>query len=331
MAENKSDNSIAGIEIQFDEISWLQKPYNELIARFKSMTPPHALMIYSKAGIGKSRLVDNLVKGILCLQPVAGKPCGQCQSCRWLASDFHPDFYEIKGDGEIKVDEIRKIHQFAQLTPETGRKVVVIKQADRMNINAANSLLKVLEEPPSDLFFILESSRVEKLPITVRSRCQDYFITAPQDIEALSYLQGLIAGNIELPVPLLSLLLSISFDAPFTVLQYLQAGQQERLGTLTPLLQELFEGELFPGKGVATLLESEDFGFAFLFFLLITSFNDEKVASLPQLSLLFTILRHFPETLRLTQYEKLVEIDRLREEQTRTDWALEAWFVEFLS
>lgn len=332
MAENKADNNIiTGMEIKFHEIPWLQKPYDELIARFKSATPPHALMIYSKVGIGKARLVDNLVKGILCLQPVSGQPCEQCQSCRWLASDFHPDFYEIKGDGEIKVDEIRKIHQFVQLTPETGRKVVVIKQADRMNLNAANSLLKVLEEPPSDLFFILESSSVEKLPITVRSRCQDYFITPPSESEALIYLQGLIAGKITLPASLLSLLLSISFDAPFTVLQYLQAGQQERITTLLPLIQELFEGEIFPAKGVITLLESEDFSFALLFFLLITSFNDAKVESLSQLSLLFTILRHFPEKLRLTQYEKLVEINRLRAGQTRTDWALEAWFVEFLS
>lgn len=328
--QNSMSDSEKDIIIDFQQIPWLQTGYAELIARFNGKMPPHALMIYGDEGVGKSLLVDALVAGILCSSALSDQPCGKCQSCRWLATAFHPDFYEIKGDSEIKVDEIRKIHQFAQLTPETGRKVVVIKRADRMNLNAANSLLKVLEEPPSDLFFILESSKVEKLPITVRSRCQDYFISTPSAPEALLYLQTLVSGKLSVSAQSLSLLLALSLNAPFVAYHYLKDGYQEKVGTLLETIQSLIEGDAIPAKGVSTLLESEHLSFSLLFFLLTCSFNAEQIKTLPQLSTLFVVLQHFPEKFRLIQYEKLVEIDRLRTAQTRTDWALEAWFVEFM-
>ncbi len=316
--------------LDFNQISWLQGDYQELLSRFKSQTPPHALMLYGKEGVGKTLLADQLVSGILCRE-ANQQPCGHCQSCRWLASGFHPDFQEIKGDSEIKVDEIRGIQQFARLTSETGKKVVLIKRADRMNLNAANSLLKVLEEPPSDLYFILETSGMEKLPITVRSRCQSYFVKPPSMNDALHYLQSIAAvRNIDVSAGVLQLLLSISFEAPFKALNYLDEGYLEKRGLLLQTIHDLLAGELSVAKGVKTLLESESLTFSYLFFLLIASFDSQKQAAFPNLMTIFAILETTPEKLRLMQYEKLVEIDRLRASQTRTDWALEAWFVEFM-
>lgn len=317
--------------LDFTKIPWLQEDYLGLLSRFKSNTPPHALMLYGKEGVGKVLLADRLVAGILCRELNHQQPCGQCQSCRWLASGFHPDLQEIKGDGEIKVDEIRSIQQFARLTPETGKKVVVIKHADRMNLNAANSLLKVLEEPPSDLYFILETSGMEKLPITVRSRCQGYFVKPPFMNDALFYLQGIAeARSLDVSADVLHLLLSISFEAPFKALNYLDNGYLEKRGLLLQTIHDLLSGELSIAKGVATLLESEPLAFSYLFFLLIASFDPQKKEVFPNLMSIFAILDIMPEKLRLMQYEKLVEIDRLRSSQIRTDWALEAWFVEFM-
>lgn len=317
--------------IEFRNIPWLQGDYHELLMRFKGQTPPHALMLYGKEGVGKVLLTDSLVAGILCRELENGYPCGICQSCRWLSSGFHPDFYEIKGEGEIKVDEIRKIQQFARLTPETGRKVVAIKHADRMNLNAANSLLKVLEEPPSDLYFILESSGTEKLPITVRSRCQSYFVKPPMIDEALEYLHHLVSQRgADVSTDVLRLLLAISFEAPFKALSYLDDGYLDKRGPLLQVIHDLFVGEVTPTKGVITLLESEALGFSYLFFLLRASFDSDVQARFSNLKSIFSILNALPEKLRLMQYEKLVEIDRLRATQIRTDWALEAWFVEFM-
>lgn len=318
------------LPIEFKDIPWLQQDYREILARLNGETPPHALMLYGKEGVGKVLLADSLVAGVLCRQLEDDLPCGHCQSCRWLASGFHPDLYEIKGEGEIKVDEIRNIQQFSRLTPETGKKVVIIKHADRMNLNAANSLLKVLEEPPTDFCFILESSRIEKLPITVRSRCQSYFVKPPTSDEALRYLQNIAAERgLEVSSDLLRLLLAISFEAPFKALSYLDHGYLEKRGVLLQTIHDLFAGELQPGKGIAILLESEALSFSYLFFLLTASFKEELKMQFSNLASIFAILEDLPETLRLTQYEKLVEIDRLRQAQTRTDWALEAWFVAF--
>lgn len=317
--------------LDFSQVSWLQADYRELLSRFKGQTPPHALMLYGKEGVGKAILADQLVAGILCRELNQQQPCGHCQSCRWLASGFHPDFQEIKGDAEIKVDEIRNIQQFSRLTAETGKKVVMIKHADRMNLNAANSLLKVLEEPPADLYFILETSGMEKLPITVRSRCQSYFVKPPSMSEALLYLQGIAKSReMDVSADVLRLLLSISFEAPFKALSYLDDGYLEKRGLLLQTIHDLFAGELSIAKGVATLLESESLAFNYLFFLITVAFDPQKQALFPNLSSIFMILEAVPEKLRLQQYEKLVEIDRLRSSQTRTDWALEAWFVEFM-
>ncbi|UNM96509.1 DNA polymerase III subunit delta' [Ignatzschineria rhizosphaerae] len=319
------------VAVNFQEVPWLQKDYHELLMRFKGQKPPHALMLYGKEGVGKVCLADALVSGILCRELKDGLPCGVCQSCRWIASGFHPDLYEIKGEAEIKVDEIRNIQQFARLTPETGKKVVVIKHADRMNLNAANSLLKVLEEPPTDLFFILESSSIEKLPITVRSRCQDYFVHAPSVEEALFFLQDLtVKKGQQINAEVLRLLLAISFDAPFKALSYLEDNYLEKRGNLLQTIHDLLSREISPAKGVAALLESEDLSFSYLFFLLTSSFEEARRSLFPNLEAIFMILLNMPEKMRLLQYEKLVEINRLRSSQTRTDWALEAWFVDFL-
>ncbi|MDM1545434.1 DNA polymerase III subunit [Ignatzschineria indica] len=315
--------------IRFKEIPWLQAGYLDLMQRIESPYPPHALLIYGKSGVGKRYLVDALVNRILCQNPQDGHACGVCQSCRWLQSAFHPDLYIIAGESEIKVDDIRKIHHFAQLTPETGRKVVVIKQADRMNLNAANSLLKVLEEPPHDLLFLLESSEPEKLPITVRSRCQFYFVESPSEEDSLSYLQKQITGHYSLKEEQLRLLLAVTFDAPFLALNYLQQGYIEKLQPLQESLERLLLGETLPSRELTLLLETEALTFGFLFFLLRNSFDPTAGERFPTLAPLFLYLARLSPQFRLTQYEQLVEINRLREEQTRTDWALEAWFVSF--
>ena len=315
----------------FREIPWLQSGYLNLIDRIDSPHPPHALLIYGKPGIGKRYLVDALVARILCQRPLNNHACGDCQSCRWLHSDFHPDLYRIAGESEIKVDNIRKIHHFAQLTSEVGRKVVVIKQADRMNLNAANSLLKVLEEPPQDLFFLLECSEPEKLPITVRSRCQFYFVKSPSEADSLQYIQQQIVGNYAIKEEQLRLLLAITFDAPFLALQYLQNKYVEKLLPLQESIERLLLGESLPSRELTLLLEVESLTFGFLFFLLRNSFDPTAGEDYPTLAPLFLYLARLSPQLRLTQYEQLVEINRLREEQTRTDWALEAWFVAFFS
>ncbi len=315
--------------ISFDMLPWLISDYRRLILRYKvaTVTPPQALLLYGEEGIGKSILAEHLVAGILCQAlTLEQEPCGKCQSCLWLAAGFHPDLYKIGGEQEIKIDEVRKIHHFSQLTSETGRKIVVIKAADRLNLNAANSLLKVLEEPPTELYFILESSAMERLPITVRSRCQSDYISPPNTQEALQFLELITRGSVLSQE--LTLLLAMSLNAPLKALMLLPS-YQEKGSELIAILASLFAGNLQILSKLNELMSIEDLLFTSLFFIMIASLDLYRDAIPLELQTLVESVKRFSAQKRLTQYEQLVEINRARTTQTRTIWALEAWFINF--
>lgn len=132
---------------------------------------PHAVIIEGDEGLGKKTLAKFYAKALLCTEDK--KPCLVCKSCHLAEVGSHPDFQIIKPDGAtIKVEQIRALKNEAYLTPllANGR-VFVIENANLMNDNAQNALLKILEEPPSGVFFILLTKSAALLLETVRSRC----------------------------------------------------------------------------------------------------------------------------------------------------------------
>ncbi len=153
-------------------------------------TWPHALLLAGPRGMGKRTLALNLARGLLCESPRAdGLACGTCASCGFVAAGQHPDLQllelfetddgETRAVTEIKVDRIRALIDWAQLTGHRGRaKVAVIAPAEAMNPNAANALLKTLEEPPPATFLILVAHQAGRVPATLRSRCRRF--PAPQ-------------------------------------------------------------------------------------------------------------------------------------------------------
>jgi len=138
-------------------------------------------------GIGKKLTALNFAKAINCQKSEAiSEPripnaevspwtdaCDVCEACMKIESGSHPDLLLISPeDRQIKIDEIRLIDKALSFRPFEGRKkVVIIDDADAMNIAAANAFLKTLEEPPEDSVIILISSRSDRLPATIRSRC----------------------------------------------------------------------------------------------------------------------------------------------------------------
>lgn len=133
---------------------------------------PHALLFTGPAGIGKSTAAKIMAAGILCSSH-ADKPCGQCPSCQLYSRNAHPDFSLITPDGTaIKIDQIRALQHFASLTPTVSPgRVCIIEGAEAMTVQAANSLLKLLEEPPAGFVFILTAGTGKPLLPTVVSRC----------------------------------------------------------------------------------------------------------------------------------------------------------------
>ncbi len=134
---------------------------------------PSAMLLSGDMGVGKRLAALNYAKAVNCLDPVDSDCCDTCASCRKIDAEMHPDITVLIPDGDgIKIDMIRKIEEVLFLKAFEGRrKVVIIDDAEAMNINAANAFLKTLEEPPSDSLILLISSNPDSLPDTIRSRC----------------------------------------------------------------------------------------------------------------------------------------------------------------
>ena len=160
---------------------------------------PHALLLKGAQGIGKLDLALNFAQSLLCEKPNSnGTACQECNSCHWFEQDSHPDFRLIQPDAltaaedgeekqagkkpsrEISVDQIRELSSFANLSAHCGGyRVVLIHPAEAMNNNAANSLLKSLEEPTDKLLFLLVTHKPQQLLPTILSRCLCFTIHTP--------------------------------------------------------------------------------------------------------------------------------------------------------
>jgi DNA polymerase-3 subunit delta' len=138
--------------------------------RQSAARPHHAYLLAGPEGCGKQLAARAFAAALLCKR--AG--CGDCRDCRLAQGDRHPNEFLVEPEGrDIHVESVRAEvwHPAFRTAPEPGRKVFVIREADRLNPAAADVLLKVLEEPPSDAFLVLLSARPDELPETVLSRC----------------------------------------------------------------------------------------------------------------------------------------------------------------
>jgi DNA polymerase-3 subunit delta' len=184
--------------------SWNIDKYRQLAQRANAL--PHALLFKGPPGIGKRAFADAVAKGLLCEKPVSPiGACNACAACHWFDTENHPDYRVLqpeiveatddtepadrKKKRDISVAQVRSLAEFINISAHrSGAKVVVIQPAEAMNVNAANALLKSLEEPPSRTYFLLVSDRSHLLPATLRSRCQQIELTPPGNEVAAAWL-----------------------------------------------------------------------------------------------------------------------------------------------
>jgi DNA polymerase-3 subunit delta' len=175
---------------------------------------PHAILLKGPQGIGKFDFAINLAQSLLCEQPLAdGLACQDCPSCHWFQQETHPDFRLLQPDAlaeaedgeereagkkkpsrQISVDQVRALAGFANLSAHRGgHRVVLIHPAEAMNTNAANALLKTLEEPSARMLIILVSHKPQQLLPTILSRCLTLAMPMPTLEESTVWLkqQGL--------------------------------------------------------------------------------------------------------------------------------------------
>lgn len=222
----------------------------------------HALLLTGEQGIGKQTFAEALVQSLLCAQPQAdGMACNSCQNCHLLNAGNHPDFKRIsvvqedddtdedKKSGakksQILIHQIRELQDFLAISSHQGRKLILIHPAEAMNIAAANALLKMLEEPPDNAFFILLSHHYKKLPATIRSRCQQVNMPLPEQAIALQWLQQQRA-DISLQQ------LKYAGGSP---LKALQLEEYQECNQLLSLLSQAGQMDIFQAVSVSAVLK----------------------------------------------------------------------------
>ena len=172
---------------------WQVDQWNRLRTRRGEGRLPHAMIVCGPGGTGERTFADTVMQSLLCTAAPDAAPCGQCAACREFLAGTHPDAVTIEPEEAgkaIGIDRIRGLIGRLALTGGGGAKVALIDPAETLTLQAANSLLKTLEEPPGDSVLLLVSERPARLPATIRSRCQQVAFGLPERSAALEWLQS---------------------------------------------------------------------------------------------------------------------------------------------
>lgn len=210
----------------FDEVVGQSVVKKTLQNALKTGKISHAYLFSGPRGTGKTTIAKIFAKSVNCLQADNGNPCQKCSSCLAVSERECPDIIEIDAASNNGVDEIRELRNKVNLVPsELKYKVYIIDEVHMLSIGAFNALLKTLEEPPAHIIFILATTDLHKVPITIISRCQCFSFKRISDHDMIERLKEIVRlDNIELEEDVLQ---SIS--------DYSDGGMRDALGMLDKL------------------------------------------------------------------------------------------------
>lgn len=255
--------------ISDEPLPWHEDLWQQLQQRRASGRLPHALLLTGPAGLGKVVFAHRLAQGLLCESPdTEGNACGDCRACHLFQAGSHPDYTVIHPEEEhkstednsskkkskvIKIDQIRDFCAFLGYTSQYGGyKIVLLEPADRLHINAANSLLKTLEEPPGNSLLLLVTAQPARLPATVRSRCQVIRFNPPSSEVAVPWLASRLSGKLEPAV-----LLGVANGAPLEALAYADSERWHRRQELMVSYEQAIVGQIDPIRAAETWVQGD--------------------------------------------------------------------------
>ena len=212
---------------------WLVKHYVSLAEDLAHDKLHHALLFHSSVSLGKSQLLERLAKLIHCSNVDKHNACGECQNCQLHVAGTHSDFYSIsclENKTQISIDQIRELSRKVIGTGLVNkRRVVVIESVESMTESAQNALLKILEEPPLHVYFLLSTSSIAQVSATILSRCFKMAINQPERTKLLHWLERKSGKSISVDQ------LSLLGDSP---LQAIEALTHDKFDQIAPLLDQ---------------------------------------------------------------------------------------------
>lgn len=159
----------------FDEICGQEAVVTSLKNQVKNNEISHAYIFQGTRGTGKTSAAKILSRAVNCLHPVDGNPCNECENCKSILNESSLDVVEMDAASNNGVDDIRELKEKVIYPPQSLKyKVYIIDEVHMLSKGAFNALLKILEEPPRHLIFILATTEIEKIPATILSRSQKY-------------------------------------------------------------------------------------------------------------------------------------------------------------
>ena len=229
----------------WNPLPWQDGLWRQMITRSQRDTLAHAYLMRGMPGVGKFQFARALAAYLLCKSPTQFQHCGHCKECELLKAGTHPDITIVEPDEPgrpIRIDKIRRLNEFAHKTAQQGgRRVIIMNPAEAMNMNAANALLKCLEEPGEDTLFLLVSARAGDMLPTIRSRCQQLMFPCPDRVSALNWLaqyldEGISSGT----------LLDLVGGAPLEARRFAEQGVLDKRQGLIKGVKGLLKGEHSP-------------------------------------------------------------------------------------
>jgi len=244
----------------------------------------HAYLLAGHSGLGKTVFAEQLAKTLLC-QENDQKACGLCQSCRLFESGSHPDLHVLQSEKRtldvedmfaiyapryleeeskrnkrkkpsavIAIDQVRDVVPDINTRPHLSNcRVIVLNAAEDLNINAANSLLKSLEEPPADSFFLLICHDPGKLLPTLRSRCNRIDFRLPEKHQALQWLNSQLPG-----IPNAADLLDSAAGIPLRALALAEGGGGSDNSLVTNVMLQLANRQVDPVTAASELIKKSE-------------------------------------------------------------------------
>lgn len=259
-----------------------------------------------------------LVKRLLCQSSDTHKPCGQCHACHMIAAETHPDQFKIITESNtIGVDEIRELTDWSVQRPRYGQaKVAVIMPADKLTVSAANALLKILEEPKQQNYFILIKSFQSRLLPTIISRAQRYIVPTPSKKEAVQWLKSEFSD-----IQDSELIESIEWvsDDPIEVHYFLSSKGLELLKSFKEAVEALNLGQIEP---LQKILEDHPYMLNWLGKVIIHSMRREFGAESTDTSVR---LRGIPKPQLMLFYQEFIQLNQKLKDNSSLNYSMQLY------